>query len=190
MSNEELRFIPFRSTADPGWAEAWSIYRASFPPNEQWHEQDYARAFSDPFFEADGIWLGDRLAGLLFHWRHDDFRYVEHLALSPAMRGRNLGSRALEAFCRQGGRVILEIDPPEDEISIRRRSFYERLGFVENPYLYIHPSFHEPYLAHRLVLMSRPGAITYDEARRFADFVREVVLRYSGHENPTRPRLP
>ncbi|WP_418983477.1 GNAT family N-acetyltransferase [Alistipes sp.] len=190
MREEELRFIPFRSCSDKGWAEAWAIYRTSFPQNEQWHEEDYARAFSDPHFEADGIWLGERLAGLLFHWHSDTFRYVEHLALSPRMRGQNLGSRALRAFCQAGGRVILEIDPPEDEISIRRLHFYERLGFAENPYLYIHPSFHEPYLAHRLVLMSYPDAITYDEARRFADFVREVVLRYSGHEKPTLPRLP
>ena len=29
--------------------------------------------------------------------------------------------------------MILEIDPPVDDISIRRRGFYERSGFVENP---------------------------------------------------------
>lgn len=190
MKHEELRFIPFRSTADKGWAEAWEIYRGSFPRNEQWHEEDYVRAFSDPLFEADGIWLGERLAGLLFHWRAERFRYVEHLALSPDLRGQDLGSRTLKAFCAEGGRVILEIDPPEDEVSCRRQRFYERLGFVTNPYEYIHPSFHEPFKAHRLVLMSWPDAITYEEARRFADFVREEVLRYSGHKNPTRPRLP
>ena len=88
------------------------------------------------------------------------------------------------------GRVILEIDPPEDDISIRRRHFYERLGFVANPYQYIHPSFRKPFTPHRLVLMSYPGAITYEEARNFADFVREVVLRYSEHEAPALPKLP
>lgn len=95
-----------------------------------------------------------------------------------------MGSAALSAFCRKVGRVILEIDPPEDDISIRRRHFYERLGFVANPYRYIHPSFRKPFTPHRLVLMSYPGAITYEEARSFADFVREAVLRYSEHEAP------
>lgn len=37
--------------------------------------------------------------------------------------------------------------------------------------------------------MSYPGAITYEEARSFADFVRETVLRYSEHEAPTLPNL-
>ena len=42
---------------------------------------------------------------------------------------------------------------------------------------------------HRLVLMSYPEALTYEEARGFADFIRERVLRYSEHENPELPRL-
>ena len=100
-----------------------------------------------------------------------------------------MGSAALSAFCRKVGRVILEIDPPEDDISIRRRHFYERLGFVANPYRYIHPSFRKPFTPHRLVLVSYPGPITYEEARSFADFVREAVLRYSEHEAPTLPNL-
>ena len=135
-----LQFIPFKSRADKGWAEAWELYEKSFPYNERWS-------------------------------------------------GRNMGSQALTAFCRKVGRVILEIDPPVDDISIRRLHFYERLGFVANPYQYIHPSFRKPFTPHRLVLMSYPEALTYEEARGFADFIRERVLRYSEHENPELPRL-
>ena len=64
------------------------------------------------------------------------------------------------------------------------------LGFVENPHEYIHPSFRRPFEQHRLVLMSYPSPLTDDEARRFADFVRETVLRYTEHEAPQLPRLP
>ena len=131
---------------------------------------------------------GDEFIGILFHWNAGDYRYVEHLAVSPRLRGQNMGSKALAAFC-QGRRVILEIDPPEDEISVRRQHFYQRLGFVANPYAYIHPSFRRPFHPHRLVLMSYPEALTYEEARGFADFIRERVLRYSEHENPELPRL-
>ena len=159
-----------------------------FPYNERWSEEAYDRAFGDPNFEADGIWRGDEFIGILFHWNAGDYRYVEHLAVSPRLRGQNMGSKALAAFC-QGRRVILEIDPPEDEISVRRQHFYQRLGFVANPYAYIHPSFRRPFHPHRLVLMSYPEALTYEEARGFADFIRERVLRYSEHENPELPRL-
>lgn len=40
-----------------------------------------------------------------------------------------------------------------------------------------------------LVLMGRPAPLSDDEARRFADFVRETVLRYTEHEAPDLPRL-
>lgn len=187
---QQLQFIPFKSRSDKGWAEAWELYEKSFPDNERWSAEGYDRAFGDPNFEADGIWRGEEFIGILFHWNADGYRYVEHLAISPALRGQNMGSAALSAFCRKVGRVILEIDPPVDDISVRRRHFYERLGFVTNPYEYIHPSFRKPFTPHRLVLMSYPGAITYEEARSFADFVREAVLRYSEHEAPTLPKLP
>lgn len=65
----------------------------------------------------------------------------------------------------------------------------ERLGFVTNPNEYVHPSFRRPFHPHRLVLMSYPEVLTYEEARSFADFIRERVLRYSEHENPALPKL-
>lgn len=178
-----LQFIPFKSRADKGWAEAWELYEKSFPYNERWSEEAYDRAFGDPNFEADGIWRGGEFIGILFHWGADGYRYVEHLAVSPALRGQNMGSAALSAFCRKVGRVILEIDPPEDDISIRRRHFYERLGFVANPYRYIHPSFRKPFTPHRLVLMSYPGAITYEEARS----LRTSFGRQSSAIRSTKP---
>lgn len=185
-----LRFVPFRSLADKGWSDAWQIYTASFPHNEQWREADYGRAFGDPAFTAAGVWTPEQLIGILFYWKGEGFHYVEHLAVSPALRGQNVGSAMLKEFCARVGEVILEIDPPVDEISIRRLHFYERLGFRENPYEYIHPSFNRPFHPHKLVLMSYPDALTDEKARLFADFVREVVLRYSEHERPELPRLP
>lgn len=184
----ELKFIPFRSPADKGWDDAEALYRTAFPYKEQRSAREHLRALSDPHFEADGIWRGTEFIGILYHWQYDETYYVEHLAVSPALRGQHMGSVALTAFCRNK-RVILEIDPPEDEISIRRLHFYQRLGFVENPQEYLHPSFRRPFETHRLVLMSYPDPLTNDEARRFADFIRETVLRYSEHETPALPRL-
>ena len=60
-----LQFIPFKSRADKGWAEAWELYEKSFPYNERWSEEAYDRAFGDPNFEADGIWRGDEFIGKL-----------------------------------------------------------------------------------------------------------------------------
>lgn len=190
MTSHTLEFIPFTSPSDDRWAEAWTLYESAFPYKERRSLDDHLRALNDPRFEADGIWHDGRFVGLIYHWASAPAtRYVEHLAISPALRGQNMGSQALQAFIERFGRVILEIDPPVDEISCRRLHFYQRLGFVENPQEYLHPSFRAPFTTHRLVLMSYPQLLTDDEARTLADFVREEVLRYSGHDHAQLPRL-
>ena len=68
------------------------------------------------------------MIGILYYWTAPEYVYIEHLAISPDLRGANMGSRVLEAFCRKAGRIVLEIDPPETEIAVRRLRFYERLG--------------------------------------------------------------
>lgn len=186
---QELQFIPFHSPRDKGWAEAEGLYNNSFPAKEIRSQVDHLRALEDPRFHADSIWHDEEFVGILYHWSMDGWYYIEHLAISPLLRGQNMGSVALAAFCRNVGRVVLEIDPPLDEISVRRLHFYQRLGFVENPHEYIHPSFNHPFESHKLVLMSYPTPLSDDQARQFADFVREVVLAYSGHDVPTLPRL-
>lgn len=186
---QQLQFIPFTSPSDRGWAAAEELYRNSFPGKEQRSAEDHLRALGDPLFSADGIWRGDQFIGILYHWRHANWHYVEHLAISPALRGQNMGSVALRAFCEKAGQVILEIDPPVDDISVRRLHFYQRLGFVENPHTYIHPSFREPFQEHKLVLMSYPAALTDPQAQEFADFIRDTVLAYSEHAGWTKSLL-
>lgn len=185
-----LRFHPLRSTDDPLWAAAMRLYDEAFPPKERRSEADLVRALGDPFFRAEAILREERFAGILFYWLFGESRYVEYLAVDPALRGHHLGSEVLALFCR-GRRVILEIEPPADETTRRRQRFYERAGFRTNPHDYLHPSYNRPFEPHRLVLMSYPTSLENDEARLFADFVRERVLAYSEHpEGPTTPVLP
>ena len=86
MERTEFELKPFHSTADAGWDEIMAIYAQSFPLPEQWPVEGYRRALGDPLFRADGIWVDGRPAGLLFHWRDPAYRYLEHLAVSPAVK--------------------------------------------------------------------------------------------------------
>ncbi len=189
--SDTLQFIPFRSCEDRGWSEAWKLYVDSFPPNERWHEEDYAEAMrSNPLFQADGVWLDDRLAGIVFHWQGAGYRYIEFLAVMPHLRGQNIGSRIMREMIGRGERIILEIEPPVDEMTCRRLRFYEHLGLrLNDNYEYLHPSYHRPFQTYPLVLMSYPDLLTRNEAAEFTDFVRGEVLRYSEHENPRLPLI-
>lgn len=47
----------------------------------------------------------------------------------PEMRGRGYGAQALSFSASAKKTVILGIDPPNDEVSVRRKAFYERAGY-------------------------------------------------------------
>ena len=99
---------------------------------------------------------------------------MEHLCVAPAMRNRRYGQRILEAL--RDKPLILEIDPPVDNISRRRRSFYERCGFVENPYPHIHPPYHKGSAGHELVVMSYPKALAPDKYEAFREALESTVM--------------
>lgn len=95
----------------------------------------------------------------------------------PELRGQGLGSRALALLGSCGKTVILEIDPPVDAVSVRRRQFYERAGFVANPYHHVHPPYHREHAGHELVVMSRPSALTQAQYDAFAKVLTQTVMR-------------
>lgn len=178
---ETLIYRRFLSTADADWAAAYRLYEASFPPCERRSERDYAVALGDGRLHAETVWDDGRFVGLVFWWLADEgYAYLEHLAVDPALRGNNYGARILHDLCRRVRRVVLEIDPPQDEISRRRRGFYERNGFVYNEYDYIHPSYLLPPQPHRLMVMSYPAAITAAEFDSFRAFAHGIAADYTG----------
>lgn len=73
--------------------------------------------------------------------------------------------------------VILEIDPPNDEVSARRKAFYERAGYRTNPFEHIHPPYRSEYKGHRLVVMIYPAAISENEYKNFNSYLENVVMK-------------
>lgn len=170
-------------SSHPKWSEIWRVYEQSFPTKERRSARAHACAQTDSDFTTVAAFDSDgNFAALLFYWEYDNTVYVEHLAVNPVMRGRNVGSRLMSDFLASVAprTVVLEIEPPEDEMSRRRKKFYQRLGMVACDFDYVHPSFAsgENARPHPLVLMSYPEALTSEQYDRFVEYMRKRVLRY------------
>ncbi len=177
---ENLIYRRLHSTADADWAAAYRLYEASFPPCERRSERDCAAVLRDDRLHAECVFDDECFVGLVFWWSAGDgWAYLEHLAVDPALRGRSYGARMLRDLCARVGRVVLEIDPPEDDMSRRRQGFYERNGFVCNAYDYIHPSYLLPPQPHRLVVMSYPAALAPAAFEAFRAFAHGVATAYA-----------
>ena len=158
------------------YAEAMQLYGTSFPFHEQREAASQAGIMSREEYQFNLIYERDQFVGLVLCWETARFIYVEHFCVLPSMRNKQYGQRALELLKQRGKPVILEIDPPVDEISRRRKGFYERVGYHENGYRHVHPAYHADCSGHPLVVMSCPEPLPQELYREFDRYLKTVVM--------------
>ena len=162
-------------TDDPLYAPAMALYGISFPPHEQREAPSQARILGRDAYHFDVVCDQGEFVGEILSWKIGGLRYVEHFCVLPEKRNQHYGQRILDNF--RSERLLLEIDPPVDELSTRRKHFYERCGFVENPYPHVHPAYHRGNAGHGLVVMSTGGLLSAAEYETFARFLRDTVMK-------------
>lgn len=134
---------PVRYFSDPLLDLIAVTYNDSFPAGER---RDFALLRDllkdDPRFVVYALLREEVYVGFITGWLFDGFTYVEHFAIDASARNGGIGAGAMKqflAFC--GTPVVLEVEMPADEISIRRVGFYERLGFVLDNHVYHQPPY-------------------------------------------------
>lgn len=123
------------------------------------------------------MYSGKRFVGLVLYWETAEYLYIEHFCIFPALRNHHYGQRTLELLAEFGKTLILEIDPPMDAIACRRKMFYERCCFAENPFSHIHPPNHAENRGHALVVMTFSLPIPQEKCNDFYRYLTEKVLK-------------
>ena len=139
-----LQLNKIESQASPYWDSLALVYHTSFPIDEQRPIEDIARLIEhDQRFIAYTITdASGTFVGMLTTWQFDEFIYIEHFAIAPALRSLGYGSKALQAYiAAQQKPIILEAEPPTDNITHRRIQFYQRCGLTLYEYPYIQPAY-------------------------------------------------
>lgn len=159
------------------FAKATALYANSFPLHEQRKPDAQMKIMEHPEYWYNLIYDADKFVGILLCWETEGFIYMEHFCIFPEMRGKKYGQKTLELLSRRGKTVILKIDLPVDEISFRRRAFYERAGYKANPYEHTHPPYRENLSGHRLVVMPFPKQLSEPEYEEFNRYLKTWVMR-------------
>ncbi len=177
---DELKFEKISREAHRFYAPAMHIYRTSFPVFEQRDNSLQLKIMQDSDYLFYAVVLGEELVGLLMCWEMSNLMYVEHFAISDKIRGQNLGTRTLQTLKQSTKKpIILEIDPPVDEVSKKRRHFYERLGFEMFDIEHMHPAFVAGNPDYPLKIMACPGIdkTQYDE---YNDYLHNHIIAKKG----------
>lgn len=145
--------------------EIYELMETSFPDIEHRTKEDQRDLFKDSAYQ---VWIvrqdNGTLGGFLSTWDFGDFRFAEHFAVNPALRGHGLGKEMLadwlDSSCLP---AVLEVELPENEIAKRRIGFYERLGFRLNTFPYLQPPMQKGKDNLPLYIMSYPAALTAED---------------------------
>ena len=167
------------SPRHPLYKRALYLYQISFPLHEQREAFSQTAILHDDAYHFDLIYDAGTFVGLVLYWETSDYIYIEHFCILPEMRNKKYGQRTLSLLKTRQKTLILEIDPPIDAISVRRKGFYERCGFIENPYPHIHPPYHKGNKGHELVIMSSPVSISQAEYDAFHAYLQEKIMNHA-----------
>lgn len=125
--------------ADPAHTElAVALYTEAFPESERRSAAEWrAQLQRGAPFHAEAITEHGQFCGFVSHWQLGGLTYVEHFATLPSLRGQGTGSRALRLLMQRHTPLILEVEPPTDDMARRRIAFYRRHGLrlLSRPYL-------------------------------------------------------
>ncbi len=162
------------------WVEsAGALYREAFPKEER--REDNAMLPEDCHFRPGVLTEKGEFRGILFYWESREFIYLEHFAIAPSLRGGGLGAKALALLKSKGKPIVLEIELPVDGLTRRRKAFYERNGFLENPWQHIQPIYRADDEPLPLMLLSCPEILSEGQWQGFEGFLAEHVAVKTGN---------
>ena len=158
----------------------YEIMEQSFPKEEYRTKQKQKELFNVKEYNVLGEKKDGKLLGFITVWDFEEFYYVEHFAIAKQNRNLGLGSKMLQEIKEiytLNKPFILEVEPPEDELTKRRVAFYQRNGYKYNDYYYVQPSMAKGRREIPLKILSSPNSITEEQFKMARDTLYKKVYK-------------
>ncbi len=131
-------------TTDASYTFVEQLWLATFPDNErrateaQRYNTDHNPVFHCMLAEEE-----NEPVGFFTYWDFGQYCYGEHFATQASIRNQGYGSRIICALYDHIQRpLVLEVEMPNSDISMRRIHFYQRHGLqLWEGYDYIQPPY-------------------------------------------------
>ena len=158
-----------------------SLYNVSFPFNEkrifedEKHLDNFIKMKGGKFNAFSAV-DGDLYLGFLSYWTFEGYTYIEHFAIAPDQRGKNLGRMMLNHLFKEvSPNVLVEVEPSETEEAQKRIQFYEKNGFkIRKEFNYTQPSYGGKGQTAVPMLLMTHGDVDLHNINSIKDMLKEV----------------
>jgi ribosomal protein S18 acetylase RimI-like enzyme len=155
-----------------------NLYLTAFPPSERREFAELKKQIYNDGCNVNLIFVDEKVAGFIIFWNFDEFVFLEHFAIEPGLRGLGTGERTLAKIkALYQKTVILETEPPADEMTRRRIGFYERNGFHLLDRHYLQPSYDGIKPEVEMKLMCNSANISSEKLEKHVQYIREKVYQ-------------
>lgn len=172
--------MEFRKMEEKDYPAFLKLYNESFPENERrlYKSAEHVANFvkeKGGKFNAFAIDDGGCFLGFLSYWIFEGYVYIEHFAVEPEHRGKNIGRKLLShLFDTVGENVLLEVEKPDTPEAERRIRFYERCGFrLREDINYVQPPYSAGQSGLEMLLMTH-GDVRLRDTRDLREMLTEV----------------
>ncbi len=174
--------IEFRPLTPDYYSNFLSLYRASFPIEEQRpyaneaELEDFLKTH-DGIFSITAVFLDNSFAGFITTWNFPGYIYGEHAAIDPTMRNNGIGAKMFTHLFESTNKgVLIEVEPAgSTPMADRRMAFYKRIGFVERAEIsYTQPPYAPGLDAVALSIMTHGNVDLTDPVKAFTPLAQEV----------------
>lgn len=138
----------------------FALMESAFPADERRKSTKWVEQLGYANFHLWALPHPDRtIIAFLSWWEWDDLRFVEHFAVNERFRGLGNGSQLFGMFLEHAQKtVLLEVEPPVNNLSIRRIEFYKRHGMNLLDIAYQQPPYRVEYKPKDMLLMCSSAA--------------------------------
>lgn len=157
----------------------FALMQTSFPESERRTYAGQKELLANQYYrlitETDN---NNQIVAFLAAWEFPLFRFVEHIAVDPIMRGSGIGGKMMIKYMEESKKtILLEVEYPDTELAQRRIGFYERLGFHLNPFEYVQPPLQKGQEDLPLKIMSYPQFLTGEEFVLYKEYLYRNVYK-------------
>lgn len=179
MEKNFFNMVQFERITDvntPLFDRLMGLYIYSFPEEERRNLDQLKKMMGHlPEMCLNAVYQDGDLSGLVIYWDFAEFYYFEHLAVFPELRNRQIGKQILDYWAAHLKKLrLLEVEPADSPMAIRRIGFYQRNGYQVIHKEYIQPSYYKDEDACPLWIM---GSEPHADIKPLLSVIKEKVYR-------------